>query len=240
MRRHRRPSNQPFFALPLCIAALAACRAVERQAPDQSVRPGVNCEYETTPVETWVERFEAESREIYRERDKIMEAAGIKPGMMVADIGAGSGFFTEIFARRVGPSGKVYAVDIKKEFVERIDQRAKEQGLSNIATVLCTDKDTKLPPNSIDVAFLCDTYHHFEYPARTLASIHRALRPGGMLVVVDFDRVEGKSRQWVLDHVRAGKDVVMSEIRAAEFEFVDQSATPFLTENYMLLFRKIR
>jgi ubiquinone/menaquinone biosynthesis C-methylase UbiE len=222
----------------LCVAALAACRPVDRQSPDQSVRPGINREYETTPVDTWVERFEAESREIYRERERVAEAAGIKPGMAIADIGAGSGFFTELFARRVGPSGKVYAVDINEEFVERIDQRAKANGLANVTTVLCTDKDAKLPPASIDLAFVCDTYHHFEYPARTLASIRRALRPGGVLVVIDFERVDGKSRKWVLDHVRAGKETTKSEILRAGFEFLDQPATPYLEENYLLRFRR--
>ena len=85
--------------------------------------------------------------------------------------------------------------------------------------------------------FVCDTYHHFTYPRTELASLHRALRPGGRLVVVDFERVEGVSSDWVLEHVRAGKEAVRAEIEAAGFTFLDQPATG-LEENYCVRFRR--
>ena len=206
--------------------------------PEPSIRPGVNDEYKTTDVDEWVGRFESESREIFRERQRIMQAAGVRAGMVVADVGAGSGFFTEMFAREVGEKGRVFAADITPEFLKRIEEKTQRQRLSNVTTVLSTERDSKLPANTVDLVFICDTYHHFEYPKSTLASIRRAMKPGGMLVVVDFDRVPGKSRPWVLDHVRAGKEVVRSEIEEAHFRLVDEPATPFLTENYVLRFRK--
>jgi SAM-dependent methyltransferase len=199
---------------------------------------GLNAEYENADVGFWVSRFEAESREVYKNREQVMQAAGVEPGMHVADIGAGTGFFTELFARRVGPAGRVYAVDITPNFLRHIAERAEQQGLFNVVTVLCSDTSASLPAGAIDLAFICDTYHHFEQPARTLASIHRALRPGGWLVIVDFDRQAGKSRQWVLDHVRAGLDVFRAEITAAGFEFADRPAAPWLSENYLVRFRK--
>ena len=83
--------------------------------------------------------------------------------------------------------------------------------------------------------FACDTYHHFEYPQATLASIRRALRPGGTLVVVDFERIPGKTRPWLLDHVRCGKGQVIAEIAAAGFELVEEVPLG-LEENYFLRF----
>jgi ubiquinone/menaquinone biosynthesis C-methylase UbiE len=158
--------------------------------------------------------------------------------MAVADIGAGTGFFTMMMSDRVGTSGRVYGVEIAGKFLERIEATAAKEGRKNVTTVLCTERSVELPAASIDLAFVCDTYHHFEYPHSTLRSIHRALRPGGMFVVVDFERVEGKSRPWVLEHVRAGREAFISEIRSEKFELVDLPPTPYLQENYMLRFRK--
>lgn len=221
------------FRIVLLAILSAGCKP-----PEASVRPGVNKEYQTTPTSEWVQRFESESREIFHERQRIVDATGVREGMVVADVGAGTGFFTEMFSRQVGGKGQVYAVDITPGFLEQIQKRAGEQHLSNVTTILCTERDSKLPSNRVDLAFICDTYHHFEYPQSTLASIRKALNPGGRLIVVDFDRIPGKSRQWVLDHVRAGKDVVRKEIESAGFVFEDQPATPFLTENFILRFKR--
>lgn len=216
--------------------ALSACRA-----PDgESVRPGINDDYRNADVAVWSARFESESREIYLERNRIADAAGIREGLMVADIGAGTGFFTDLFARRVGPSGLVYAVDITPEFIAHIDAHARAEGLHNVRTVLCPVDAVALPDASIDAAFVCDTYHHFEFPARSLRSIHRALRPRGQLVVVDFERIPGVSREWVMNHVRAGREQVIDEITAAGFELLTRNNdAPWLKENYLLRFRKV-
>jgi ubiquinone/menaquinone biosynthesis C-methylase UbiE len=95
-----------------------------------------------------------------------------------------------------------------------------------------------LPPNSVDLVFVCDTYHHFEYPAKTLASIRRALRPGGNLIVIDFDRIEGKSRDWLLGHVRADKATFQHEIETAGFELIEEVEVREFEENYFLKFAK--
>src|SRR5262249_55595936 len=167
-------------------------------AQEQSVRPGINKAFENPDVKEFLGKFEVESREIYAQRKEIVTACKFKPGMTVADIGAGTGLFTRLFAKEVGPKGKGYAVDIAPKFVEHIEKTAKDENLKNIVGVVCTDDSVKLPANSIDLAFVCDTYHHFEFPFKTLASIHDALRPGGQLIVIDFHRMEGKSSEWVL------------------------------------------
>ncbi len=235
------------FAFSLVLALVAACSTPRGDAqtnatPERgaSVKPGINKDFldPELDVKRFVERFETESREIYSEREAILERVGLRPGQCVADIGAGTGLFTYAFAERVGPKGKVYAVDIAKGFVERITTGAVERRLTNVEGVLCAEDDVRLPANSVDVAFVCDTYHHFEYPARTLASIHRALKRGAELIVIDFHRIEGVSREWTLSHVRGGREVFTQEIEAAGFELVDVQTPAGLKENYFLRFRR--
>jgi len=162
---------------------------------EKSVRPGINDPFKDPDVKEYIGKFETESREIYAERKQIMDAFPVRPGMTVADIGAGTGLFTRMFATAVGPEGKVYAVDIAPKFIEHIEKTCKESGIKNVVGVVCTSSSVELPANSIDLAFICDTYHHFEYPHKTMASIHQALRSGGKLVVIDFQLIEGTSRE---------------------------------------------
>lgn len=228
--------QQPLkFALATCLFLVAASLPLEAQ--EKSVRPGINDPFKNPDVKEYLGKFEVESREIYSQRQDILAFCKLKPGMAVADIGAGTGLFTRLFAKAVGPKGKVYAVDISPQFIQHIDKACKEAGLGNVVGVVCTQHSTRLPPNSIDVAFVCDTYHHFEFPFRSMSSIHEALRPGGQLIVIDFRRIEGKSREWVLKHVRAGEEVVTREILSSGFKKI--GAANFLQENYVLRFEKV-
>jgi SAM-dependent methyltransferase len=204
---------------------------------ESSVRPGANEQYLRSPdVEEWIKRFERGGREIFDHRQEILAASGVRPGMAVADVGAGTGLFTRLFARAVGPTGKVYAVDIVPKFLAHIEAEAKREGLTNVTTVLNQDRSTALPEASVDLLFLCDSYHHFEYPRSMNASMWKALRPGGTLLLIDFRRVPGKSAPFVLEHVRAGQEVFTAELQAAGFEKVAES--DLLKENYVVRFRK--
>jgi len=207
---------------------------------ESSVRPGINNEYKKKDlnVEEWTGKFESESREIFTQRLAILAACNAMPGMAVADIGAGTGFMTELFSNAVGPTGVVYAVDITPAFLERIRARAAQQQRTNIVTVLGKEDSVNLPPGSIDLAFICDTYHHFEFPRTEMTSIHRALRPGGTLVVIDFIRKEGVSRPWILEHVRAGQETVTRELIDSGFEPLADPPADFLKENYLIRFRR--
>ena len=95
-----------------------------------------------------------------------------------------------------------------------------------------------LPPDSLDRVFLCDTYHHLEYPKPVMASILRAMKKGAVLVVLDFERIPGKSRKWVVDHVRAGKQTVREEMLEAGLAFQDEVKIAGFKENYLLRFVK--
>ena len=222
----------------LFVGLLFAGHAVVAQ--EQSVKPGVNDPFKDPKLKTeeWAGRFETESRAVFAHRMEIVKAAGIKPGAIVADVGAGTGLFTMLFAETVGKAGKVLAVDIAAPFLAKIRERAKTEQRANVETILGTDRDTQLPTNSVDLVFICDTYHHFEFPKVTLASIHRALKPGGVLVLVDFERIPGMSSDWTLNHVRAGREVFTKEIEDAGFERLDGEKLDCLKENYLVRFRK--
>ncbi len=164
---------------------------------------------------------------------------GLEPGMSVADIGAGTGFFTRLFAEAVGPKGKVYAVDIAKPFLEHIAREARKQGLENIQTIQGTQESTNLPPDSVDVVFFADVYHHLEDHQAVLATIHKALRPGGRIFLVEFDRREGQSKPFILEHIRADQQTFVKEIESAGFRRVPIEDAPELEENFMAMFRRI-
>lgn len=205
-------------------------------AQQDSVRPGVNRHYENPDYRQWVRRFESPGREVFDRREQIVSALGLQPGMVVADIGAGTGLFTRLIAPRIGPEGTVFAVDISPTFVDNVLRTAREQGITNVEGIVNTASDTGLAPGSVDLAFVCDTYHHLEYPQRMLASMHQALRPGGRLVIIDFRKIPGVSSSWVMNHVRADRATVIREVEAAGFRLVGEEG--FLRVNYFLRFER--
>jgi ubiquinone/menaquinone biosynthesis C-methylase UbiE len=222
------------FLIPCCLLLALVLTA---NAQEKSVKPGINEPFKNPDVEKFQKTFEGESREVFVLREKIVAACGVNRGMVVADIGAGTGIHTRLFSRAVGDDGQVYAVDIAAKFLEHIRKTSRDAGLRNITPVLCDEDSVNLPLSSVDVAFVCDTYHHFEYPQKTLASLYRALKPGGKLVVVDFIRIAGKSSAWVLNHVRAGQEVVEKELTDAGFRKAGE-VKGLLQENYLIIFTK--
>ncbi len=221
------------FVCCVCLAVLVQMASAGAQ--DKSVRPGINDSFRDPDPQQFTERFEIESREVFAKREAILKALSLKPTDVVADIGAGTGLFTRLFASNLGPEGRVIAVDIAQKFLDHIEVTCRERNLRNVETLLCQDDSTELPPNSVDVAFICDTYHHFEFPNRTMASLRKAMKPGGRVIVVDFKRIEGESTEWTLSHVRAGQEVFEREITEAGFRKVTE-VREILKENYMVIF----
>ena len=204
---------------------------------EPAVPPGLNAHYLDADVPQWRSIFESPGREVFDRRLQIVAALDLGPGMRVADVGAGTGLYTMLFARAVGATGKVYAVDISPSFIASIERRAAEYHVDNVAGIVNNEHSTELPPASVDLVFLSDTYHHFAYPRSMLASIHTALVPGGVLAIVDFRREHGVSSAWVMGHVRAGRDEVIEEVQRAGFEYIDEPVK--LHTNYFLRFRKL-
>jgi ubiquinone/menaquinone biosynthesis C-methylase UbiE len=206
---------------------------------EKSVRPDANRRYRETEVDEWIKRFESAGREIFDQRQAIVAASGARPGMQVADVGAGTGLLSLLLARAVAPTGRVYAIDIIPKFLAHLDQEKARQHVDNVITRLGDERSVPLPDESVDLLFLCDAYHHFEYPRSMNRSMWKALRPGGTLVLIDYRRIPGKTPKNVLEHVRAGEEVFSAELIAAGFEkLAPTSPLPGLKENYLIRFRK--
>lgn len=124
-------------------------------------------------------------RDAWQHPDRVLDALGVKSGSVVADVGCGRGYFTFKLAERVGPQGKVYAEDLKEDELAEIREKAKKQGLTQIETISGAPDDPKLPAATLDVAMLVDSYHEMHDYDAILASIFRALKPGGRLAMID-------------------------------------------------------
>ncbi|MFW6124627.1 MAG: class I SAM-dependent methyltransferase [Pirellulales bacterium] len=131
----------------------------------------------------WLERPERQQTE---QPDRLLDAMQISPGATVADIGAGSGYFSLRLARRVGPEGRVLAVDIQKEMLALLAQNQKNAGLDNIVGILGTASDPKLPAREVDLVLMVDAYHEFAYPMEMLRHIRRSLKRDGRVVFVEY------------------------------------------------------
>ena len=131
----------------------------------------------------WLERPERMKEE---RPDLVLAALDLKPGMVVADIGAGTGYYSWQMSQRVGSGGAVYAVDIQPEMLKLLEQRMSRHGAQNVKAILGTATDPGLPAGALDLVLMVDVYHEFEYPYEMLAAIVRALKPGGRIVFVEF------------------------------------------------------
>jgi len=214
--------------LPLFVIALFLAAADLATAQEQSVKPGINDRYDKEDIEKVVGQFESQRRDVVQKRDEILAACELKPGMVVADVGAGTGLFSRLFAPKVAPGGKVYAVDITEQFVAHIKKTCKEQNIDNVETIVSTPTSTTLPPESTDLVFTCDVYHHFEFPYKMLDSIRGALRPGGRLIIID--------RREASDHIRADQETVKAEVRDAGFQWT--GGFEISDVHYLMCFRK--
>jgi ubiquinone/menaquinone biosynthesis C-methylase UbiE len=137
----------------------------------------------------WLERPERENEEA---PSKAIEALDLKPGMVVADIGAGSGYYASRMAKRVGPTGRVYATDIQAGMIALLERRIAAEGLTNVTPILGGMDDPRLPPRSVDLAIMVDVYHELQEPQIFLQRLKEAFKPGGRLVLVEFRKEDPK------------------------------------------------
>lgn len=179
----------------------------------------------------WLDRPE---RDVEEAPVKLMEAMKLEPGMEVADIGAGTGYFTFRMAQQVGAEGKVYAVDIQREMLDILADRMRKKGVENIELVLGTESDPKLAPESVDVILMVDVYHEFEYPYEMTEAMVKALRPGGRLVFVEY-RLEDPLVPIKLVHKMSEKQV-LKEMEPHNLRWVGTLAV--LPRQHILLFEK--
>jgi ubiquinone/menaquinone biosynthesis C-methylase UbiE len=164
--------------------------------------------------------------------DAALDAIGIKPGMVVADVGAGTGYMTLRMARRVGPSGKVYANDVQPEMLRRLRQNAAKEKLANIETVLGTEADPKLPAGKLDLILLVDVYHEFSQPQKMLQRMREALKPDGRLVLLEY-RKEDPSVPIRPEHKMSVQEV-KTEVEAEGFR-MDQVLETLPRQHILIL-----
>jgi precorrin-6B methylase 2 len=186
-----------------CLAALALPSSARIAAGAQSAAPdtryervvpspdGIGKRYmgrEIAGVMGWegAQWLERESRAREERPELLLRELALAPGMTVADIGAGTGYYTWQLAKQVGPGGRVYAVDVQPEMIRMLDSQMAKRGVRNVVSVLGSETSVKLPPASVDLAIMVDVYHELAYPAEVLDSIVDALKPGGRVVFIEY------------------------------------------------------
>ena len=138
----------------------------------------------------YIGALENPQRDAYQKPREVLTALNLKPGEVIADIGAGSGYFTFRIAHHLGPKGKVYAVDVSPDMILHLNRRIRDLKTTNVASVLADPDDPLLPDQSIDRFFICDVWHHVANPSKYLGMMKKMLKPGGEVIMIDFHKKE--------------------------------------------------
>lgn len=172
--------------------------------------------------------YEGSGRDSWQQPDRVVEALALAPGRNVADLGAGTGYFTARLARAVAPGGTVFAVDVDADVLEELGDRMTEEGVTNVERVVASFADTKLPDASVDLVFTVNTFHHFEDRPTYFQNLKRVLKPGGRVAVIEFDGSKGLFVRW-FGH-SSERASVLSDMAAAgyrvseDFDFLDRQS----------------
>jgi predicted methyltransferase len=233
---HRRtapglPARVRGLALPLCGIALvlAVALAPGLAGADDTRRPA--------PVMGWTgaDWLERPGRDEEQRPDEVVRKMGLRDGDVVADLGAGTGYFARRLAKAVAPSGRVYGVDIQPEMIGLLKRNVEKAGLTNVVPVLGTGDDPKLPPGSLDWILLVDVYHEFQQPKAMLAKMREALKPTGRVALVEY-RLEGPSALHIRKEHRMSPKQVLAEWEPAGFRLVKRDE--FLPTQHFFVFEK--
>jgi predicted methyltransferase len=214
------------------LAAMAACgfAAPVASALAQSVHTH---QHSFGDAEKWAQYFDDPKRDIWQKPHEVIQALRLKPDATVADIGAGTGYFSTRLAHMV-PKGRVYAVDTEPDMVKYLADRAKREGLKNLIAVAARPEDPKLPQTA-DMALFVDVYHHIENREQYFRKLGNSLKPTGRVAVIDFklDSPDGPPKA-----ARVAPEQVKAELRAAGYELAEEHG--FLPNQYFLIFRRAR
>ncbi len=175
--------------------------------------------------------LEGPDRDAWQKPDLVMDALRIGEGSVVADVGAGGGWFTVRLARRVGPNGTVYAQDLQRQMLEAIGQRVQREGFRNVKRVRGEPDDPRLPEGVLDAALIVDTYHEFPNPVALLRRLGASLKPGGRIGIVNFTTAGGGPGPPLSQRVQAQK--VIDEAGQAGLRLVSRES--FLDFQYLLI-----
>jgi len=172
---------------------------------------------------TWKQfAYEGFDRDEWQQPERVIAVLAIAPGSKIADLGAGSGYFTFDLATATGPGGLVYAVDVDPDMISLLDERAAEEGANNVRTVLAEPEDAGLPDGEIDLVFTSNTYHHIEDPTAYFRHLKKDLAPGARVAILDLRPDAGWFQRW-FGHSTPG-DQIRNEMAAAGYELQDKQS----------------
>ncbi|GJL59955.1 MAG: hypothetical protein NPIRA03_28120 [Nitrospirales bacterium] len=193
------------------------------------------CSHQPWDIDTYIQNLERPERDEYQQPEKVIEALNIMPGMVVADVGAGSGYFTRRFAKAVGETGHVLAVDIEQKMLDHNKQELEILGMANRATfILAKPDDPSITKNSVDLVFLCNAYHHVEHHADYWAKIKSAHKPDGRVVIIDFYHDERTGKLSFSKHHLVPRERVIANMEKVGLTLSKEHT--FLPRQYFLEF----
>jgi ubiquinone/menaquinone biosynthesis C-methylase UbiE len=187
-------------------------------------------------ADEWVTTLEGPQRVAGQKIDEVLAGLSLKPGMTVADIGAGSGLFSRPLAKTVAPAGKVYAVDIQQDLLDHIDKRDKEENIRNVRTVLGEFNDPKLPAKDVDVAFINDVLHHIQNRAAYLKALGTYIRPSGRIAIIEMNKDDPNTPHKAQPELLVGRDEILKWMSDAGFKLVQEHPDLFPGTKWYLIF----
>jgi arsenite methyltransferase len=214
-------------AIACCLLSMTAFAAEEHQ---DHRRPA--------DIKQYLEHLDSEERDQHQKPRQVIEALNLKPGLTVADLGSGSGYFTRRFIEAVTETGKVYAVDVEPEMLKYAEESIVHMHRSYTAEfILARPDNPKLPYESIDLLFVCNTYHHLEERAKYFSDTKSSLKPGGRIVIIDFYHDERSGKLGFPKRYLVPRETVIAELAEAGYKLVREHT--FLQRQYFLEFAPI-
>ena len=189
-------------------------------------------------ADDWVTTLEGAQRVAGSKIDEVIAKLALKPGMIVADIGAGSGLFARPLAKAIAPAGKLYAVDVQQDLLDFINKRSQEDKIANIQTVLGEFDDPKIPARNVDLAFINDVLHHIQNRAVYLKALGTYVKPGGRIAIIEMNSNDPNTPHRTQPELLVSREEMMQWMSAAGFRLVEEHAALFPGTKWFLVFGK--
>jgi len=206
--------------------------AVTAQAQDAAKRDQHQMQRLHTDPAAYINALDDPKRDEYQRPHQVLTALNIKPGEVIADIGAGTGYFTFRLAHFVGDKGRVYAVDVSPDMIRHINRRTRDSKTTNVLSILAENDDPLLPERSVNRIFVCDVWHHVENQTKYLVALKKILRPGGEVVMIDFHKKELPFGPPL--HMKIAREDLVKQMEANGFRLSREHT--FLPYQYFLVF----
>lgn len=200
--------------------------------------PAAQAQLAARKADEWVTTLEGAQRVATSKIPEVLAKLALKPGMVVADIGAGSGLFARPLAKAIAPTGKLYAVDVQQDLLDVIKKRAQDEKLTNIQTVLGQFDDPKIPVRNVDLAFINDVLHHIQNRAVYLKALGTYIKPGGRIALIEMDSTDPNTPHKSQPELLVSRADIMKWMSDAGFKLVQEHADLFPGTKWFLVFGK--